>query len=185
MNTLLIIIAILVVLFFMQQRECFAIECDTCATRLAKSNCMEIPSNFKVNGGCPQKEAAKLSADLAKETRLRNICSMVGAPCIDTEKATKSQKELSESYKKFETARNNYNTKRTELAGIFVKFNEKTNQLNNKNLTTQQQKTIQAEIDKLTKDIEAKGKEMTTELKKAMTERTKLEELAKKIQAGQ
>jgi hypothetical protein len=120
MNTLLIIISILVVLFFMQQRECFAIDCTNCAKRLERSNCMAIPMRLKKNGGCPD----NLAELITKEKDLMKICYNSNIPCIDSDKVSKSSQDIIDLDNQHEKIRLAYENNRMKLVSEFSEYNK-------------------------------------------------------------
>jgi hypothetical protein len=107
MTTLLIIIAILVVLFFMKQRECFAVMCDDCSSYIKdKNRCSALPMEWKKNGGCPD----DLSAKLAGSKTWINQCAMMSKPCFDKDDKNPKKVELRNLYLQVEKLRDAYNS---------------------------------------------------------------------------
>jgi len=105
MDALLIIIAILVVLFFMQQRECFAVACDDCASYIKDKNaCSTIPYDWG-KGGCP----TDLSAKLAGSKTWIGQCAMWSKPCYDKDDKDPKKAELRKLYEQVEKLRAAYN----------------------------------------------------------------------------
>jgi hypothetical protein len=105
-NALLIIIIILVVLFYMTDREGFIMKCDDCATALQKSNCVNLPKSMKVNGGCPP----DLSVKLAINPTWIKQCAMWNKPCFDSDEKDPKKIELRKMFEQVEKLRGAYNT---------------------------------------------------------------------------
>jgi hypothetical protein len=114
MDTLLIIIAILIVLFFMNHRECFAVMCDDCAEALKKTNCASLPMSWKKNGGCPD----DLSAKLAANDNWVKQCAMFNKPCFDKDDKDPKKAELRKLYEQVEKLRTSYNQLGTKVANM-------------------------------------------------------------------